>query len=317
MMNIIAVAAAILMVSCQENEVQPEYVGNEAKTAVGKALVEKTTQIASLYSDEETVITEGLTLTAVSYLGMDGCPMRIWFLKAELSNDNICLDQMWAGEGFRTTGSALTDMAKKEDSENHFVWAATNSDFGSDAQKGPQGIFHHNGKCYKGTFNVLTSSPERPRCFFYMTPDKKVRMADQADYDDVVANVPDIVEAGAGGPLLISNGVVQNIPYQVDGLSDRHPRTCIGVGKDGTTVWVMLADGRRYTWSNGLQFPAMCEIMSAVGCHDLMNLDGGGSSEMIVRAAKDSKDFKVINWTNDNGGEERILYTGIQFVTKK
>ena len=49
----------------------------------------------------------------------------------------------------------------------------------------------------------------------------------------------------------------------------------------------------------------------------MMNLDGGGSSEMIVRASKDKNEYNVINWTNDNGGQERTLYTGILFVTKK
>ena len=36
-----------------------------------------------------------------------------------------------------------------------------------------------------------------------MTPDKKIRMADKADYEKVVSENPDIVEAGAGGPILI------------------------------------------------------------------------------------------------------------------
>lgn len=311
------IAASLALAACQEKPVQPDYVNNEPKTEVAKTLIEKTDMIAALYSDSETVITDGLTMTALSYLGMDGCPMRIWFLRADLSKPNLCLDQVYAGDVFQSAGSKLTEMAKKADSPDHFVWAATNSDFGSEAQKGPQGIFHHEGKCYKSTFNVLASSPNRPRCFFYMTPDKKIRMADKADYEKVVSENPDIVEAGSGGPLLIIDGVSQNIPSQKDGLTDRHPRTCMGVEKNGTTVWMMVADGRRYTWSNGLYYNDMCKIMSALGCHNMMNLDGGGSSEMIVRASKDKNEYNVINWTNDNGGEERTLYTGILFVTKK
>ena len=169
------IAASLALAACQEKPVQPDYVSNEPKTEVAKTLIEKTDMIAALYSDSETVITDGLTMTALSYLGMDGCPMRIWFLRADLSKPNLCLDQVYAGDVFQSAGSKLTEMAKKADSPDHFVWAATNSDFGSDAQKGPQGIFHHEGKCYKNTFNEL---PDRPRCFFYMTPDKKIRMAD-------------------------------------------------------------------------------------------------------------------------------------------
>lgn len=308
--------AVLALAGCQKKAIQPEYTKGEATTTVGKALMEKTDLIATLHEDTETVITDGLTLTFVNYLGADGCPMRMWFLRADLAKSNITLDQMWAGESFQSCGSKLTEMAIKEDKPDHFVWAVTNSDFGSDAQQGPQGIFHHKGYCYKSTFNVLSSDPERPRCFFYMTKDETVAMADQADYKDVVKNVPDIVEAGAGGPLLISNGVVQTITHTGD-LTDRHPRTCMGVEKGGKVVWLMVADGRRYTWSNGLQYPAMCSIMSAIGCHDLMNLDGGGSSEMAIRTSPSEQKFKVLNWPNDNGGEERTLYTGIQIVTTK
>ena len=49
----------------------------------------------------------------------------------------------------------------------------------------------------------------------------------------------------------------------------------------------------------------------------MMNLDGGGSSEMIVRASKDQNEYNMINWPSDNGGQERTIYTGILFVTKK
>ncbi|MEE0316295.1 MAG: phosphodiester glycosidase family protein [Bacteroidales bacterium] len=310
------IAASLALAACQEKSIQPDYVNNEPKTEVAKTLIEKTDMIAALYSDSETVITDGLTMTALSYLGMDGCPMRIWFLKADLTKPNLCLEQAYAGDVFQSVGSTLTEMAKKEDRANHFVWAATNSDFfGTDIQKNPQGIFHHEGKCLKSIFNVV--SADTPRCFFYMTPDKKIRMADKADYKEVVSEHPDIVEAGSGGPFLIIDGVAQNIPVQKDGLSNRHPRTCMGVEKNGTTVWMMVADGRRYTWSNGLYFEDMCKIMSAVGCYNMMNLDGGGSSEMIVRASKDENEYNIINWPSDNGGQERTIYTGILFVTKK
>ena len=92
------IAASLALAACQEKSIQPDYVNNEPKTEVGKVLLEKTNIIASLYSDSETVITDGLTMTSLSYLGMDGCPMRIWFLKADLTKPNLCLDQAYAGD---------------------------------------------------------------------------------------------------------------------------------------------------------------------------------------------------------------------------
>ena len=123
------IAASLAFAACQEKSIQPDYVNNEPKTEVAKTLIEKTDMIAALYSDSETVITDGLTMTALDYLGMDGCPMRIWLLKADLTKPNLCLEQAYAGDVFQSVGSTLTEMAKKEDRANHFVWAATNSDF--------------------------------------------------------------------------------------------------------------------------------------------------------------------------------------------
>ena len=96
------IAASLALAACQEKPVQPDYVSNEPKTEVAKTLIEKTDMIAALYSDSETVITDGLTMTALSYLGMDGCPMRIWFLRADLSKPNLCLDQVYAGDVFQS-----------------------------------------------------------------------------------------------------------------------------------------------------------------------------------------------------------------------
>jgi len=307
---------ASVFAGCEKAPIQPPYVSSEAKTAVGKALVEKADVIGCLYSDEEKTITDGLTYTFVHYLGKDGAPMRIWFLKAETAKANISFDQTWAGENFQTRMEPLSEMIARVDSAQNYVWAAINSDFGSDAQKGPQGIFHHKGVCYKSTFNVLSTNPDRPRCFWYMKPDGTIDMADQSDYKAIAASET-IVEASAGGPLLIDHGVIVNIPTpQADGLTDRHPRTALGVEDDGTTLWMMVADGRRYTWSNGLQYPAMCSIMQALGCYNMMNLDGGGSSEMLVKSAEPSKKYDIINWLNDGGGVERSLATGLYVATK-
>lgn len=309
-------ALATVLTGCEKKPIQPPYEKGTATTQVGKALMEKTDIIGCLYTDEQKTITDGLTYTFVHFLGKDGAPMRIWFLKAETAKAGISFDQTWAGEAFQSEMEPLSKIIGRIDTENNYVWAAINSDFGSDAQRGPQGIFHHNGICYKNTFNVLSTNPDRPRCFWYMTPDGKIDMADQADYS-AIAGTKQIVEASAGGPLLIDHGAIINIPEQSDGLTDRHPRTALGVEKDGTTVWMMIADGRRYTWSNGLQYPAMCTIMQAVGCYNMMNLDGGGSSEMILKSVDPSKKYEIVNWTNDNGGTERNLATALYIATKK
>lgn len=80
-------------------------------------------------------------------------------------------------------------------------------------------------------------------------------------------------------------------PYQ------RHPRTLIGQKGNGDIVWV-VADGRRAT-SRGIDITQSAQIMFDLGCVTAANLDGGGSSEMIVNN-------KIVNRPSDSGHERSI-----------
>lgn len=69
--------------------------------------------------------------------------------------------------------------------------------------------------------------------------------------------------------------------------NDRHPRTMIGQKEDGTIVMAVI-DGRQP--SLGMYGATSCEmsaLMSYYGCVDAWNLDGGGSSTMLVRKQGD------------------------------
>lgn len=63
--------------------------------------------------------------------------------------------------------------------------------------------------------------------------------------------------------------------------SQRHPRTLLGQKKDGTWLLVVI-DGRGRNNSKGMTANQCSELMFDLGCFNAVNLDGGGSSEMIV-----------------------------------
>ena len=63
-------------------------------------------------------------------------------------------------------------------------------------------------------------------------------------------------------------------PYQ------RAPRTMFGQKEDGTIVWVVV-DGRSKR-NKGINIEQQASIMLELGCINALNLDGGGSSEMII-----------------------------------
>jgi hypothetical protein len=91
--------------------------------------------------------------------------------------------------------------------------------------------------------------------------------------------------AVSGIPTLVRAGSVTNSEIDRIGAAyGRHPRTAVGVSRDGHTVYLVVVDGRR-GGSRGLNLYELADFMQDIGAHDAMNLDGGGSSAMFLRRA--------------------------------
>ncbi len=105
-----------------------------------------------------------------------------------------------------------------------------------------------------------------------------------------------------GMPLLIRNGRVE-ITNELEGIranfvTDRHPRTAIAKLKDGKILLVVV-DGRQPGYSTGMSLISLAELLLEFGAVDAMNLDGGGSSAMIIEG-------KLVNKPSDTGGERAV-----------
>ena len=94
-----------------------------------------------------------------------------------------------------------------------------------------------------------------------------------------------IREALGGGPRLVRGGVasVEHLRERFSNsfATKRHPRTGLGL-RDGTLVLVVV-DGRQPGYSEGMTLYELAELFLDLRCSDAMNLDGGGSSTMVVR----------------------------------
>lgn len=95
-----------------------------------------------------------------------------------------------------------------------------------------------------------------------------------------------------GGPLLVQNGQVNidaeteafnppSDPADYFGFAGRNPRTMVGITSDHDLLLVTV-DGREPGYSVGLNFTEEARLMRALGSVSAMNLDGGGSTEMVV-----------------------------------
>ena len=105
-----------------------------------------------------------------------------------------------------------------------------------------------------------------------------------------------------GVPVLISDGWLladwkkENARPRF--AEERHPRTAVGLRADGTWV-LMVVDGRQPSLSIGMTLKEVADTMSSLGCVSALNLDGGGSSTMVL-------DGRVMNSPSDAGRERPV-----------
>jgi exopolysaccharide biosynthesis protein len=64
---------------------------------------------------------------------------------------------------------------------------------------------------------------------------------------------------------------------------DRHPRTAIGADSTGRWLYLVVVDGRRPDWSIGANPRELADIMLRIGAYNAVNVDGGGSSILIMK----------------------------------
>lgn len=86
-------------------------------------------------------------------------------------------------------------------------------------------------------------------------------------------------DAVSFGPFLIVNGVPST--FKGNGGYGIAPRTAIGQRKDGIVLMVVI-DGRRAGHSLGVDMVELTDIMLRYGAYNASNLDGGGSSTLVV-----------------------------------
>lgn len=94
--------------------------------------------------------------------------------------------------------------------------------------------------------------------------------------------IQDAIEAG---PTILLNGQsaisVDEEVFFGTTIPDIHPRTAAGIDKDGNLL-LMVVDGRQRN-SRGVSLAELAGLMKAIGAVKAVNLDGGGSSTLVVK----------------------------------
>lgn len=121
-------------------------------------------------------------------------------------------------------------------------------------------------------------------------------------YDDPAWS--QVNQAIGGRYHLVSGGVAQSFA-----IIGAHPRTAVGIKKDGS-VFMTVIDGRSEN-SSGVTLTEIAKVMKDLGAVEAMTFDGGGSSTMVVRKPGDV-DASIINSPSD--GSERSVSNALLIV---
>lgn len=92
--------------------------------------------------------------------------------------------------------------------------------------------------------------------------------------------------AVAGGPVLIQEGKIaisnnQEQKFAGKAIHDKHPRTAIGYTADRKVI-LLVIEGRFPGIAEGATLTELAVILKDLGCVEGLNLDGGGSSCLLV-----------------------------------
>ena len=130
--------------------------------------------------------------------------------------------------------------------------------------------------------------------------------ASQDVIDMYWGDIRNIIQAG---PLFLHEGVTSDVDeaFKPEFTVARHPRTATGKTSDGRWVFLVF-DGRNGMHSTGATISELTNLAYSLKMTDALNLDGGGSSEIIINN-------KIYNFPSE--GYERLISYAIGIIPIK
>lgn len=292
-----------------------------ATSELGRQIAYNTPFISKVTSDSYKQIDYGVGMLKMQFKGQDAGtdhPMAMYLYEVDLTG-NATIAVSCADDRNSSIASSASSTTKVQTIRNQLaamqvnkpsqvVLGGVNGDFFVAASNNlPQGACYRNGVCLKDTFY------EAGNTVFAIKKDGSAMIMNQTQYADQKA---DILEAIGGRQRLLAYGEVY-----VTNNSEYTPRTCVGVSKDGTKVYLLVIDGRNNSWSYGATFHDAAKILLAAGAYNAINIDGGGSSIFVQRSSEDGtvySDYSILNKPANTDGSyiEREVVNGLAIIKK-
>ncbi len=100
---------------------------------------------------------------------------------------------------------------------------------------------------------------------------------------------PQTTQAISGNLILVDHGQAVTLPENSPFNQRPYPRTAVATNQKGDKLWLVLVDGKQPFYSDGVTMKELTEIMINLGADKALNLDGGGSTTLVVRPNSQTK----------------------------
>lgn len=265
--------------------------------------------ISKMYEDDmETTLAEGITETVLHFTKDGVKEMHAFIIEADLGKKGNSL-QVGAPfadpAAFGKKRQTLSEQAPMYIDGQKRPVVIVNADFWAvngiykDQLRGP---IHTGGQTLKDSFLYEDRLPQQALSFAGLKRDGSLTIGKAEDYPSVKT---DLAECTGGGVIALKDGTIPDL----SAWPGNDPRTVFGY--KGQSVVFLIADGRQQDWSNGLTYYEMGSIMKALGCDAAVNLDGGGSTQLLVLDPAKGE-YEIRNRPSD-GQERAVAQTWIIF----
>jgi hypothetical protein len=147
------------------------------------------------------------------------------------------------------------------------------------------------------------SPGQEGRTPFWLSPSGKPHIGNPAPNDTVETAVSDW-----GSVLMTDSRILPDSSVKVV-----HPRTAIGFDKSGNWLLLMVVDGRQPLYSEGISLYELALLFRERGCTEAVNLDGGGSSIMLI--ADETGKAKTFNRPSDTMHRPIPVMLGVKTIS--
>ena len=247
---------------------------------------------AYLTSKTDYTVAPGITETHVTTNNASGSDqIKGYALEVDLNNPTVSVVSSYKdfdpskGWGFQKVRDQAYAAEKKLGVN---VVAGVNGDFFNMQTGAPTGTFVMNGTAYNVNDNW--------NYFAILNDGTPIIGSGKLD----TTNVKECI----GGPsVLVKDGKLTSDAINNGYGTAKQPRTAIGITADKKIV-LFVADGRQAPTSCGQTFLELAEAMLALGCVDVLSLDGGGSSTFISQ--HEGKEELVCRNSPSDGAERTV-----------